>query len=120
MSSTEQLQDREGAGEAERPGRPWVAGVGFLLLGLGISAGANALALQGETSPVLRALGAGGYALGLLVSGSGVHRVLWAHPTARPPWMKVLLTAAVTLPSFVAIAIVLSILLTITQMRFGW
>lgn len=119
MDPTEQPREPGAAEQPERRGRPWAAGIGFLLLGLAVSAGANALALQGETSPLLRALGAAGYALGLLVAGSGVHRVVWAHPSARSPWVKVLLTALVTLPAFVAVAIVLSLLLTITQMRFG-
>jgi hypothetical protein len=115
----EPTERQDHGGGADRPGRPWAAGIGLLLLGLAVSAGANALGLHGETSPAVRTLGAAGYVLGLVVAGSGVHRVLWAHPTARARWARVLLTAAVTLPTFAAVAIVLSLILTITQMRFG-
>lgn len=106
-------------GEGERPGRPWAAGVGLLLLGLAVSAASNALAMEGKAYPLVQALGVAGYLLGLGVSGAGVHRVLWAFPTPKPIWARVLLTAVVTLPTFVAAAILLSVLLTVTQVRFG-
>ncbi|HET8538570.1 MAG TPA: hypothetical protein VFL83_01730 [Anaeromyxobacter sp.] len=105
--------------EAEPPGRPWAAGVGLLLLGLAVSAGANALAMQGGGGPIAGTLGAVGYALGLVVSGNGVHRVLWARSARGARWTRILLTALVTIPVFAAAAIVLSLVLTITHMRFG-
>ncbi len=84
------------------------------------SAAANALGLQGEAGGVVRMLGAAGYVLGLGVAGSGVHRILWFGRRARPRWARLLVTAVVTLPAFVVVAVVLSLLFTITQLRFGF
>lgn len=98
--------------------RPWAAGIGFVLIGLAVTAAANTLAL-GDPRPVLQAFGAVGYALGLVAAGSGVHRVLWAHPTRRPGWARILISAAVTVPVFIAGALAIGLILTITHLRFG-
>jgi hypothetical protein len=107
--------------EATEPtGRPWAKGVGLLLLGLAVSAAANALGLQGETSLASRALGAAGYLAGLCVSGAGIHRILWIGPPGRRRWIRLLVTALVTVPAFVLTAIFLSVLLTVVHRRFDF
>jgi hypothetical protein len=107
--------------DTTEPGaRPWTKGVGFLLLGLAVSAAANALGLHGETGLALRAFGTVGYAAGLLVAGAGVHRILWVGPPARGRWLRLVVTALVTLPAFVVTAIVLSVILTVVQRRFSF
>ena len=105
---------------AEPAGRPWAKGIGFLLLGLAVSATSNALALQGETAAALRALGAVGYLGGVVVAGAGIHRILWVGPPARGRFGRLVITALVTVPAFILTAIVLSVILTVTQRRFSW
>jgi hypothetical protein len=100
------------------PGRPWAAGIGLLLLGLAVSAFANQLALRGGAGPALAALGTMGYLAGVLVSGSGIHRILWYGPARRSRAVRFLLTAVVTVPAFVGTAILLSVLMSVFQRRF--
>ncbi len=104
----------------ERPGRPWAEGFGLLVLGLAVSAIANALGLQGEPGPLLRTIGWAGYVLGLVVAGAGIHRILWVGPSQRKRWSRLLVTALVTLPAFFALALVLSLIFTIFQIRFRY
>jgi drug/metabolite transporter (DMT)-like permease len=102
--------------EVERPGRPWAEGVGLVLLGLGVSAVANVLAMTAATGAAVRALGVLGYLAGVGIVGTGVHRVLWAR-SPRTGRARFVVTALVTLPVFAATALVLSFLLTIVQLR---
>jgi len=99
--------------------RPWAKGIGLLLLGLAVSAVANLLGQQGEPGGPIRALGFLGYSGGLVIAGSGIHRILWAGPTARSRQARLFITVIVTIPAFVAMAILLSVILTITQQRFS-
>jgi hypothetical protein len=100
------------------PDRPWAQGIGLVLLGLAVSAFANALAMSGDPTPALRALGITGYVAGIVIAGAGVHRILWVGPAARSGWGRLLVTALVTIPVFFGTAIVLSLLFTILQFRF--
>jgi hypothetical protein len=102
----------------ERPGRPWAAGIGLLLLGLAVSAIANGVSLSGGGT-VLRVLGTAGYVLGVLVAGAGIHRILWVGPQRRSRAARVLVTAVVTIPTFVVAALFFSLLFTILQIRFS-
>jgi len=99
-------------------GRPWAQGIGLLVLGLAISAAANGLAQSGGAEPLLRTLGTAGYVAGLVVAGAGIHRLLWVGSAGPRRWVRVLVTAVVTLPAFAAVALVLSMLMTVFQMRF--
>lgn len=103
---------------APPPGRPWAAGIGLLLLGLAVSAFANQLALRGSSAPAIAALGVMGYAFGVFVSGTGIHRILWWGRTGRSRAARYLLTAVVTVPAFVGTAILLSVLMSVFQRRF--
>jgi hypothetical protein len=102
--------------ELDRPGRPWAEGIGLVLLGLGVSAVANVIAMNASPGAALRALALVGYLAGVLVSGTGVHRVLWAR-SARTGRGRFVVTALVTVPVFAATALLLSLLLTIVQLR---
>jgi hypothetical protein len=104
---------------ADPRGRPWAQGIGLLLLGLAVSAFANGLVLAGAPGPALRALGITGYLGGVLVSGAGVHRLLWPEASQRSRAARLLVTALVTIPVFVGTAIFLSLLFTVLQLRFG-
>lgn len=101
----------------ERQHRPWAPGIGLFLLGLAVSASASVLGLQGEAAPASRALGTAGYVGGVVLAGAGIHRILWVGPTRRPRATRLLVTALVTIPAFVATALLLSLLLTVVQLR---
>jgi hypothetical protein len=103
--------------DLDRPGRPWAQGIGLLLLGLALAAVANAIAMQGEPGLAQRAVSWGGSLCGLLVSGAGVHRLLWTGAPGRRG-LRLLVTALVTLPVYAGTALFLSLLFTIVQMRF--
>lgn len=99
-------------------GRPWAQGIGLLVLGLVVSAIANVSGSGGAPGSVLRALGFLGYVGGLVIAGAGVHRVLWVGPTRRSRPARIFITVLVTLPAFVAAAVVLSVILSLFQRRF--
>jgi hypothetical protein len=103
----------------EQPGRPWALGMLLLLVGLVVSAVANGGALQGEPGPALRAVGWGGYALGFAIAGAGIHRLLWFGPSRRSFAFRLVLTAIVTVPAFLAAAIFFSVVFTVLQIRFS-
>ena len=102
---------------AGRPNCPWAQGIGLLLLGLAVSAVSNALAMQGEAGAALGSLSLAGYLGGVVVSGAGVHRLLWIRPSGRRV-LRILVTALVTIPVFAVTALLLSLLFTIVQLRF--
>ena len=60
-----------------------------------------------------------GYALGLLVSGGGVHKLLWFRPTNRPAWLRVVVSAAVTVPIVALLGVLLSFVFLMMFYRFG-
>lgn len=101
-----------------RTERPWAQGIGLLVLGLVVSAFANVSGLHGEPGSALRTLGFLGYVAGLVIAGAGVHRVLWVVPTARSRPARIFITVLVTLPTFVVVALVLSVVMSIFQRRF--
>lgn len=99
------------------PGRRWGLGTALLLLGLAIAGIANAPGLEGDPGPALRAVGKVGYAAGVFVSGFGIHRMLWTSRSTRPTGVRVLVTAIVTFPAFVAAGILVGTLMTLVQAR---
>lgn len=104
--------------EASRPpGRRWAPAIAIFLLGLAIAGIANAPGLQGDPGPTLRVVGSVGWGVGLLVSGLGIHRMLWSPRSPRTPAVRILVTAIVTFPAFLAAGILLSLLMTLVQMR---
>ncbi len=109
----------EGPEELEGPDRRWAPGIGLVLLGLVVSAFANVLALGPGAGPALRALGVLVYIGGVVVSGSGIHRLLWAGRSTRPRWVRLLITALLTPPVFAASGILVGLLMTIFQARFN-
>lgn len=103
----------------EEPGRPWAFGMGIVVLGLMTSIIANAFAIQHKGDPDTRNVTNAFYALGLLVSGLGVHKLLWFGPSRRPAWLRLLITAVVTVPAFALLGILLSFLFLMMFYRFG-
>jgi hypothetical protein len=111
MEATEQTQP------PAQPGRRWGTGIALLALGLAIAGIASAPGLQGDPGATLRAVGSVGYVVGVIVSGFGVHRLLWSPRSTRPRGVRLLVTAVVTFPAFVAAGILLGTLMTLIQMR---
>lgn len=105
--------------QAGGPGRPWSMGTGLVLLGLMVAMISNAYGIQNKTDPSIRPYTNAFYALGLLVSGGGVHKLLWFRPSSRPVILRVLLTAVVTVPVFVLLGILLSFIFLMMFYRFG-
>lgn len=103
----------------EPRGRPWSMGLGIVFLGLMISMVSNAYGVQHDGDPTIRPLVNGGYALGLVVSGWGVHKLLWFRPSTRPAWVRVAVSAAVTIPTFALAGILLSFVFLMMFYRFG-
>ena len=103
----------------EEGGRPWAMGGGIVLLGLMTSIIANAWGVQHKEDLSLRPYTNAFYALGLLVSGWGVHRLLWFQPSRKPSWLRILITAVVTIPVFAAVGLLLSFLFLMMFYRFG-
>jgi hypothetical protein len=99
------------------PSRAWAPTIGLLLLGLAIAAVANAPGLQGDPGPTLRAVGSVGYVAGVVVFGFGVHRVLWSPRSTRRRAVRLVVTALVTFPAFLAAGIFVSVVLTLIQLR---
>lgn len=99
-------------------GRPWAQGIGLLVLGLAISAIASSVGLGGGATPALAALGVMGYLAGLVVAGSGVHRILWFGPARRARATRLVVTAVVTVPAFFGAALLLSVFMSVFQRRF--
>jgi hypothetical protein len=99
------------------PGRRWGPAFALFLLGLVIAGIANAPGLQGDPGATLRAVGSVGYVVGVIVSGLGMHRMLWSPRSPRPRGVRVLVTALVTFPAFVAAGIVVGTLMTLIQAR---
>jgi drug/metabolite transporter (DMT)-like permease len=104
---------------AERRERAWTEGIGLLVLGLVVSGVASGVALQGDPGALLAAAGWTGYAAGVAVAGAGVHRILWARGSARGRPARLAITALVTVPVFALAALLLSVLLTVLQLRFA-
>lgn len=98
--------------------RPWAQGIGLLVLGLVVTAIANVWGQHGDPGSAQRTLGFLGYAGGLVIAGTGIHRVLWWGPTSRSRPARVFITVLVTLPTFALTALVLSVLMSIFQRRF--
>ena len=48
-----------------------------------------------------------------------MYRLLWWAPSPKPAWLRVLITAVVTVPVFVALGILLSFLFLMMFYRFG-
>lgn len=107
-----------GAQEGGR-GRPWAMGMGLVLLGLMVAMISNAYGVQNERDPSIRPFTNGFYALGLLLSGWGVHKLLWFRPSSRPAFLRVLLTAVITIPVFALLGILLSFIFLMMFYRFG-
>lgn len=104
----------------EAPGRPWAASIALVLLGLVLATFANVAGLSaGGQGAAVRVAGALGYATGLLVAGVGLHRLLWFGPSARPRWVRVLVTALVTPPVFAVSGVVVGALMMMFQARFA-
>jgi hypothetical protein len=103
----------------EGGGRPWAMGGGIVLLGLMTSIIANAWGVQHGDDPGLRPWTNTFYAVGLVISGWGVHRLLWFRPSPRPAWLRALITAVVTVPVFALVGLVLSFLFLMMFYRFG-
>jgi len=103
----------------EGSGRPWAMGGGIVLLGLMTSIIANAWGVQHKEDLSLRPYTNTFYALGLLVSGWGVHKLLWFAPSPKPAWLRVVITAVVTVPVFAAVGLLLSFLFLMMFYRFG-
>ena len=99
--------------------RPWAMGGGIVLLGLMTSIIANAYGVQHKEDLGLRPWTNTIYAIGLVISGWGVHRLLWFRPSPKPAWLRVLITAVVTLPVFAAVGLLLSFLFLMMFYRFG-
>jgi cytochrome b561 len=108
------MESADGAGQ---PGRRWGPAIALFVLGLAVAGVTNAPGLQGDPGPTLRAVGSVGWVAGLIVSGLGVHRMLWRPRSPRPPAVRILVTAIVSLPAFVAAGILLSVLMTLIQLR---
>lgn len=108
-----------GVDAAERRERAWTEGIGLVVLGLVVSAVASGVALQGEPGPLVAAAGWAGYLGGVAVAGAGVHRILWTRPSTRSRPARLAITALVTIPVFALAALLLSVLLTILQLRFA-
>jgi hypothetical protein len=107
-------------GQTERapePGRRWGSGIALLALGLVVAGIASAPGLQGDPGATLRAVGSVGYVVGVVVSGFGIHRMLWSPRSTRPRGVRLLVTALVTFPAFVVAGILLGTLMTLIQMR---
>jgi hypothetical protein len=105
--------------QAGGPSRPWSMGMGLVLLGLMVAMISNAYAIQNKQDPSIRPYTNTFYALGLLVSGWGVHKLLWFRPSTRPAFLRVLLTAVVTVPVFVLSGILISFIFLMMFYRFG-
>jgi hypothetical protein len=106
-------------GDPGTPGRPWSFGGGLVLLGLLIAIIGNAVGIQHKADPNYGPLTQAVYAFGVLVSATGVHRLLWFRPSARPLWLRVLVTAVVTVPVFALVGLALSFLILMLFYRFG-
>jgi hypothetical protein len=103
----------------ERRERAWTEGIGLVVLGLVVSGAASGVALQGSPGPLVAAAGWAGYAGGVAVAGAGVHRILWSRPSARSRPARLAITALVTVPVFALAALLLSVVMTILQLRFA-
>jgi len=104
---------------AEKPERPWAFGGGIVLLGLMTSIIANAVSIQDKGNPSTRAITLVFYGAGVLISGAGMYRLLWFAPSRRPAWLRVLLTAVLTVPVFALLGVLLSFLFLMMFYRFG-
>lgn len=102
-----------------RPVRPWAVGVLLVVVGLVIATIANVTALSAGQGGGVRALGAIGYGLGLLVAGLGVHRVLWFGPPRRTRLFRIVITALLTPPVFAAAGVFIGVFMTLFQSRFA-
>jgi hypothetical protein len=102
---------------APQPGRRWGFGIALLALGLAIAGIASAPGLEGDPGATLRAVGSVGYVVGVVVSGFGIHRVLWRPGSTRPRAFRLAVTALVTFPAFVVAGILLGTLMTLIQAR---
>ena len=113
------MADRVRKAESEVEGRPWTMGGGIVLLGLMTSIIANAWGIEHKEDLGLRPWTNTIYAVGVVISGWGVYRLLWWAPSPKPAWLRVLITAVVTVPVFVALGILLSFLFLMMFYRFG-
>jgi hypothetical protein len=55
--------------------------------------------------------------VGVVISGFGVHRMLWSPDSPRPRALRILVTAIVTYPAFVVAGIAVGLLMTLIQLR---
>jgi hypothetical protein len=111
------MEATDQAGPAAPHGRRWGFGIALLALGLAIAGIANAPGLQGDPGATLRAVGSAGYVAGVIVAGFGIHRMLWSRASTRPPAVRLLVTAIVTFPAFLAAGILVGIVMTLVQAR---
>jgi hypothetical protein len=105
-------------GAGEKPPRPWAYGIGLLILGLIIAAIGNAIGMHGPPGSQYRMVAAVIYPFGLLVSGTGMHRLIWWGPSRKPGWLRLLITAAATVPAFALAGILLSFMFLLAYLRF--
>lgn len=108
----------DGPATTEAPGRPWAAGAGLGVLGLFVAAVGNGFALHGTAGALGRGLGLTAWAAGVGIVGAGVHRLLWARGSPRPPAVRLVVTALVTPVAFAGGALFFSVLFSILQLRF--
>jgi hypothetical protein len=99
------------------PSRAWAPTIGLLLLGLAIAGVANAPGLQGDPGPTLRAVGSIGYVVGMVVFGFGLQRALWSPRSTRTRAVRLVVTALLVFPAFLAAGIFVSLVLTLIQLR---
>jgi hypothetical protein len=119
METTESVEPIEATPGPEQPSRPWAVGIGLLFLGIIVSGIANGVALYGSPGAILRAVSWAGYVLGVVIAGSGIHRVLWFGPSARSRGVRLAVTVLVTIPAFLVTALLFSVVFTVLQIRFS-